>query len=257
MSASLSALLARASSSSSSSSRRTVLAVSAAAAAALIILLLQQGTGGGRRRGSGSRGGNLSPLRKRQLEAAAASSAKDTDLSQQEREDIQKAIAEIMTYVEEERLNAATVEKVQARVQWLEEKLAVSEAALEETQVSLQEALRLHQQQTVATLMPLRREVAFLQEQLQALLEAVQVSTAAAAGSLQVEMEIEMSTDNVGAAKQHSRQEGHAYLNTVATALAMTSAFAMVNGTGSGGIAGKGDGKKSPNYIISDWSELS
>jgi hypothetical protein len=184
----------------------------------------------------------LSPERKKLLERA-------------EREDLHKALAEIMELVEQENKNAAALERVQEKLRWLENKLAANDIAFDELTDSFEEALRRHQQQTTATLTPLRNEVAQLKEQLNELailLGANPAPSGSGGGKQQARRPLEQGEGSgvSGSFGAETSKSNFSHLATVATALGMKAAFAERARTGSVDAA-------TPAYIISDWSELS
>lgn len=185
----------------------------------------------------------LSPERKKLLERA-------------EREDLHKALAEVMELVEQENENGAALERVQEKLRWLENKLAANDIAFDELTDSFEEALRRHQQQTTATLMPLRNEVAQLKAQLNelaVLLGANPAPSGSGGGKQQARRPLEQGEGSGVSGSSFGAEAGNSnfsHLATVATALGMKTAFAERARTGSVDAA-------TPAYIISDWSELS
>ncbi len=180
----------------------------------------------------------LSPERKKLLDRA-------------EREDLHKALAEVMELVEQEKKNASALERLQEKLRWLEGKLVANDVALDELTDSFQESLRRHQQQTTATLTPLRSEIGLLKEQLNdltVLLGANPAPSGCGGGKQQPRRLQEQGEGSFLGAEATKSNVSH--LATVATALGIKAAYADTMSAESMDAA-------TPAYIISDWSELS
>lgn len=225
----------------SSASKHVLLtAASTAALVAALTVLLQSHFGklASRRNKAAA---VLSPERKKMLERA-------------EREDLHKALAEVMELVEQENENGAALERVQEKLRWLEGKLAANDIAFDELTDSFEEALRRHQHQTTATLTPLRNEVTQLKEQLNelAILLGANPAPSGSGGGKQQPRRLQEQGEGSGVSGSfgEASKSNFSHLATVATALGMKAAFAERARTGSVDAA-------TPAYIISDWSELS